>query len=479
MKDDNLKQNTNTSEDIKLYGEKICNIQARLKNILNDMLYKEYGCHRNFQSTFPYVQSTFFDCYQPDIDINEAKLAENYITDKDCENIINFVTAQILYEWLCKDNNAQETINDFATQYNIERPHPNITLVAKNEMRSPASQTTDSIRKGMERAYKKYYNNWLISEQILNIEKKQPKNASKFLNFPFLTILYWLNCSDFRFLDLLQNKKEILKIQNKSNNQPLRDAFKLYFDLLSGLESDFVDNRSYVVSAMAIMELEQALYTTLFLYLAYLIELYKPNNKAKTDTNKRIFEERKQIMASFWFSFMQKQTVQYLLPDKELFENRHFYLMRYQYLASTLSICNDNKNFNSAYDKNIIYRCLTNDLLAIYKITASNYGVQYINDVKLFIAQPEDKLKIPFWTSKDYDHTATFFKNKYPIIKQHPLNKFNDSIVSYENWSYKMLEMYRKLFGNKLLDHLHYIRSIKHKVKTKTYKKKNKSGKES
>ena len=41
MKDDNLKQNTNTSEDIKLYGEKICNIQARLKNILNDMLYKE------------------------------------------------------------------------------------------------------------------------------------------------------------------------------------------------------------------------------------------------------------------------------------------------------------------------------------------------------------------------------------------------------------------------------------------------------
>lgn len=428
----------------------------KVKKILNDMLYKEYGCHRNFQSTFPYVQSTFFDCYQPDIDINEAKLAENYITDKDCENIINFVTAQILYEWLCKDNNAQETINDFATQYNIERPHPNITLVAKNEMRFPASQTTDSIRKGMERAYKKYYNNWLISEQILNIEKKQPKNASKFLNFPFLTILYWLNCSDFRFLDLLQNKKEILKIQNKSNNQPLRDAFKLYFDLLSGLESDFVDNRSYVVSAMAIMDLEQALYTTLFLYFAYLIEIDKKNSS--TNSNKKILDGKEQAALSFWYPFRHKNIVKCLLPDKRITVNRYFDLLRYKTLTSTLLTSHNKEDFNIIKEKNLIYRCLINDLLIIYKITEANYTT-------------DNNAIIPFWTSNDYDYAANFFKNKYPIIKQHPLKSFNNTIIPLKNCTYNMLEIYNNLLYSECLDHLHKTRKLHEKEQEEKNKK--------
>lgn len=133
MERNNSKQNANTSEDIKLYGEKICNIQARLKNILNDMLHKEYGCYRNFQSTFKLVKSNFFDCHQPDINMNQVQFAETYIEEDDCNSIINFVTAQILYEWLCKDSNAQETINDFASQYDINNPHPNLTLRAKNE----------------------------------------------------------------------------------------------------------------------------------------------------------------------------------------------------------------------------------------------------------------------------------------------------------------------------------------------------------
>lgn len=445
MEQNNSKQNSNTSEDIELYGEKICNIQAKLKNILDDMLYKEYGCYRNFQSTFKLVKSNFFDCYQPDININQVKFAANYIEEDDCNNIINFVTAQILYEWLCKDSNAQETINDFATQYNIEKPHPNLTLRSKNDTKGLESIYKDSQEARLRRSIKKYCNHWSIFEQ--NKDKTKPVNAAQPFNFPFLAILNFISGSDFQFLNLLQNNKEILRVQHSAKDDTIRNAFNEYLNLLNKLEADYVDNRTYVVSAMAIMELEQSLYTTLFLYFAYLMETDKQSSP--TDVNKGISDSKKQAVLSFWFPFRHKHIVKCLLPNKRIVINRYFDLLRYKNLSSALVKSHDNEKFNRIKEKNLIYRCLINDLSIMYKITEHSY----ITD---------NDSSIPFWSSTkhDYDYAANFFKNKYPVIKQQPLKLFNNTIIPIKHWTYNMLEIYRNLFCSELLDHLHKVRKI-------------------
>lgn len=456
MKDDNLKQNTNTSEDIKLYGEKICNIQSRLKNILNDMLYKEYGCHRNFQSTFKLVKSNFFDCHQPDINMNQVQFAETYIEEDDCNSIINFVTAQILYEWLCKDSNAQETINDFASQYDINNPHPNLTLRAKNEEKRQENIYARAHGARLRDKKNSYYNHFTISEQNKNKDKTKPKNTSQPFNFPFIAILSLISGSDFQFLDLLQNKKDILKVAGCHKDDTIRNAFNGYLDLLNKLESDYIDNRSYVVSAMAIMDLEQALYTTLFLYFAYLIEIDKKNSS--TNSNKKILDGKEQAALSFWYPFRHKNIVKCLLPDKRITVNRYFDLLRYKTLTSTLLTSHNKEDFNIIKEKNLIYRCLINDLLIIYKITEANYTT-------------DNNAIIPFWTSNDYDYAANFFKNKYPIIKQHPLKSFNNTIIPLKNCTYNMLEIYNNLLYSECLDHLHKTRKLHEKEQEEKNKK--------
>lgn len=115
MKDDNLKQNTNSAEDIKLYGEKIFTIQSKLNELSNTLVSLNYGCY--YENNI--VISNLFSLKHPHVNINHISWASDLIKQKQYNHktIINFLTAKILYEWLAKDYNAQQTFTNFAKKW--------------------------------------------------------------------------------------------------------------------------------------------------------------------------------------------------------------------------------------------------------------------------------------------------------------------------------------------------------------------------
>lgn len=322
-------------------------------------------------------------------------------------------------------------------------------LKAKDEKEVTDSEQIiepEAFLKSLQRAKNKYFNNWLYFKQTSSNNTSNRKNESQPYNFILLKICEWIVNNHFVFFDLLQNKKYILKASNKSKHKDLRNAFENYLNLLNNLESDSVNNRAYVVSAMAIMELEQSLYTTLFLYFAYL------KNIAKIDLN--VYDV---FSNSFWIPL-----IQFIIFNQQITENSQIDLLSYPNIINFYKNTNNNDyniaNIAEYYNHIILSRCFANDLLVLFRIHF------YIDNIKNISHSPNTKQdsnpKIPKWTEEDYKNAANFFKKEYPVITQHPLKHLKKCMENLppDEWNNNMLKDYRNLFCNQALNHLYDLR---------------------
>lgn len=216
---------------------------------------------------------------------------------------------------------------------------------------------------------------------------------------------------------------------------------------------------------MAIIELENAFYTTLFLYFAYLYEI--TYGKTKKITQNEVCKNnleitKKEACNSFCQPIIHYPVIRFMIPNISQTINHRLDILSYYDIAKTYLKENYYKNNNVKYledihIKNIISRCLANDLLIIFKITNTEHIVQ-TNECS-HIYQPIKDYIVPHWTKQDYRFAANFFRNKYNVIREHPLKKILEFLPEKpDQWPYTLLKKYQKLFCSKQLEQLTEIR---------------------
>lgn len=380
---------------------------------------------------------------------------KNFMSEQDIDNLVSWMVALYLDEWLESDLNATQTINGLINNgfqpvnerqrsplHSKYNPDENEKWPTRDSLRN--AEKDFNIMMGLqkeqaeEEGYPRKADTVPLSRCNKKIIEQESANYRVGRSYDFVTLnsIRWLSNDKsfseiptrqkrFKIYELLINNKEILKKTNYKDydydrNNPLRFCYSDYRKAIEDAKND-KDDKLYTINSITVQKFEQQFAHIINACLASDIQ-----QSANTNVEQTL---RKAI---FWFY---RDTYSSGIVVNTSNGNMHDNLINPMDCFEIMKIVNE-PNSETFLKKGLIAHIKRRIAIEINVLI----NIQVYSDISI------SKLLKKEWTTDDYAYAAKFFREKYPIIDNNAILQLPDP----EKWSDSMCESIIEIYKSPL-----------------------------